>query len=98
MADLEYSDSIERISGLLADVEADSVELQESVGEIIIQKEEHSNGSPTIKGTGIRVEDVACAYEQSGYEPDEITELHPELSLSDVHYVLGYYYEHINDL
>lgn len=97
MTDSERSDSVERISGLLADVEADSVELQESVGEIIVQKEEHSNDAPTIKGTSIRVKDVASAYEHSGYGPDEITELYPDLSLSDIYYALRYYYEHIDD-
>ena len=97
MADSERPDPVEGISGLLADVEADSVELQESVSEIIVQKEGHSNGAPTIRETGIRVEDAASAYEYSGYGPDEITELYPELSLSDVHYALAYYYEHIHE-
>ena len=42
--------------------------------------------------------DVAVAYEHSGYEPDEITQLHPDLSLDDVHRALAYYYDHIDDL
>ncbi|MFA1610048.1 DUF433 domain-containing protein [Halobellus rubicundus] len=61
-----------------------------------IQKsEEHSNGAPTIEGTGIRVEDIANTYEHSEYSPDEITELYPDLSLSDVHTALAYYYKNI---
>ncbi|MFB6190807.1 MAG: DUF433 domain-containing protein [Candidatus Nanohaloarchaea archaeon] len=64
----------------------------------IVRDEEHSQGSPTIEGTGIRVVDIAKAYEHSGYDPDEITELYPELSLSDVHNALAYYYEHIDEL
>ena len=39
----------------------------------IVRDPHHSDGAPTIAGTGIRVKDVASAYEHSGYEPDEIT-------------------------
>ena len=56
----------------------------------IVQDPEHSDGAPTIDGTGIRVEDVALAYEHSGYEPDEITQLYPDLSLAEVHRALAY--------
>ena len=47
----------------------------------IVRDDEHSDGSPTVEGTGIRVQDVADAYEHSGYDPDEITQLYPDLSL-----------------
>lgn len=63
----------------------------------IVRDPQHSDGAPTIEGTGIRVKDVAEAYEHSGYEPDEITQLYPDLSLSDVHRALAYYYDHIDD-
>ncbi len=63
----------------------------------IVQEQEHSDGAPTIAGTGIRVKEIATAYEHSGYEPDEITQLYPDLSLSDVHRALAYYYENIED-
>ena len=64
----------------------------------IVQDEGHSQGSPTVEGTGIRVLDIAEAYEHSNYSPDEITELYPDLSLSDVHTALAYYYKHIEEL
>ncbi|MFB6199641.1 MAG: DUF433 domain-containing protein [Candidatus Nanohaloarchaea archaeon] len=64
----------------------------------IIEDSEHSQGSPTVEGTGIRVVDIAKAYEHSDYSPDEIIELYPALSLSDVHTALAYYYENISDL
>lgn len=64
----------------------------------IVRDPDHSNGAPVLEGTGIRVVDVAEAYEHSGYEPDEITQLYPALSLSDVHAALAYYYEHIEEL
>lgn len=57
----------------------------------IVRADEHSDGAPTIEGTGIRVKDIAAAYEHSGYDPDEITQLYPDLSLSDVHRALAYY-------
>jgi uncharacterized protein (DUF433 family) len=63
----------------------------------IVRDEEHSDGAPTIEWTGIRVQDVADAYEHSDYEPDEITQLYPDLSLSDVHRAPAYYYDHIDD-
>ena len=63
----------------------------------IVRDPEHSDGAPTIEGTGIRVKDVATAYEHSGYEPDEITQLYPDLGLADIHRALAYYYDHIED-
>ena len=63
----------------------------------IVRDERHSNGVPTIEGTGIRVKDIATAYEHSGYDPDEITQLYPDLTLSDVHRALAYYYDHISE-
>jgi uncharacterized protein (DUF433 family) len=63
----------------------------------IVRDSEHSDGAPTIEGTGIRVKDIASAYEHSDYDPDEITQLYPDLSLSDVHRALAYYYDHIDD-
>lgn len=63
----------------------------------IVEDEEHSGGAPTIAGTGIRVSDIADAYEHSDYDPDEIIELYPDLTLSDVHRALAYYYDHIEE-
>jgi uncharacterized protein (DUF433 family) len=63
----------------------------------IVQDPDHSDGAPTIEGTGIRVQDIASAYEHSGYDPDEITQLYPDLSLGNVHRALAYYYDHIDD-
>ena len=60
----------------------------------IVRDPQHSDGAPTIEGTGIRVKDVAEASEHSGYEPGEITQLYPDLSLSDVHRALTYFDVH----
>jgi uncharacterized protein (DUF433 family) len=64
----------------------------------IVRDSEHSDGAPTIEGTGIRMKDVAVACDHSGYEPDEITQLYPDLSLGDVHRPLAYYYYNIEDI
>lgn len=63
----------------------------------IVRVEKHSNGAPTIDETGIRVINVASAYEHSGYSPDEIVEFYPALTLEDVHTAIAYYYAHIDD-
>ena len=63
----------------------------------VVQDEDHSDGAPTIEGTGIRVRDIAEAYEHSGYDPDEITQLYPDLSLADVHDALAFYYDNIDE-
>ena len=63
----------------------------------IVRDPEHSDGAPTTEGTGIRVKDVAVAYEHGGYEPDEITQPCPDLSLGDVHRTLAYYHDNIDD-
>jgi uncharacterized protein (DUF433 family) len=42
------------------------------------QNAAHSDGAPTIEGTGIRVQDVASASEHSGSESDAITQVYPD--------------------
>jgi uncharacterized protein (DUF433 family) len=63
----------------------------------IVKDDAHSDGAPTIEGTGIRVLNVACAYEHNGYSPDEIAEFYPALSLEDIHTAIAYYYGHIDE-
>jgi uncharacterized protein (DUF433 family) len=63
----------------------------------IVREGEHSQGSPTLEGTGIRVINIACAYEHNGYSPDEIADFYPSLSLEDIHTALAYYYANIDE-
>lgn len=63
----------------------------------IVRDPEHSDGAPTIEGTGIRVQDVASASEHSGYGPEEITQLYPDLTLGDVHRALAYFDDHSDE-
>ena len=55
-------------------------------------------GQPCIKGTRIRVLDIAIEYERMGRSPDQIVEAHPGLSLAQVHAALTYYYEHVEEI
>jgi uncharacterized protein (DUF433 family) len=63
----------------------------------IVRDPDHSDGAPTIDDTGIRVLNVASAYEHSDYSPDEIVELYPALTLEDVHTALAYYYANVEE-
>lgn len=63
----------------------------------IVTDEGHSDGSPTTEATGIRVINVACAYEHNGYSPDEIAEFYPTLSLEDIHTAIAFYYGHVEE-
>jgi len=63
----------------------------------IVRDEDHSQGAPTLKGTGIRVINIACAYEHNGYSPDEIADFYPSLTLEDIHTALAYYYANIDE-
>mgnify|MGYP002280788704 CR=1 FL=1 len=63
----------------------------------IVRDSDHSDGAPTVGATGIRVKDIASAYEHGGYNPDEITGLYPDLTLGDVHRALACYDDHIDD-
>jgi len=60
----------------------------------IVHEEEHSGGSATIDGTGIRVANVAGAYVYNGYSPDEIADFYPDLTLEDIHTAIAYFYGH----
>jgi uncharacterized protein (DUF433 family) len=51
------------------------------------------NGSPIIKGTRIRIVDIAIEYEYLNHTPDEIINAHPHLKLEQIHDALSYYYE-----
>ena len=50
-----------------------------------------------LEGTWICVEEVAGLYEHSGHDPDEITELYPDLTLADIQRALVFYYVHVDE-
>jgi len=51
-------------------------------------------GKPRIAGHRIRVMDIVVWHEKRGFSPDEIVEMHPGISLADVHAALAYYFDH----
>lgn len=55
-------------------------------------------GSPIIKGTRIRIVDIAIEYEYLNQTPDEIINAHPHLKLEQIHDALSYYYENRTEL
>lgn len=52
-----------------------------------------SEGQPVIKGTRIKVMDIASRYELVGLSPDDIVNYYPQLKLEQIHDALSYYYE-----
>jgi uncharacterized protein (DUF433 family) len=52
-----------------------------------------SGGQAVIKGTRIRVMDIAIKYELTGLSADKIIDEDPHLKLEQVHDALSYYYE-----
>ncbi len=55
-----------------------------------------SGGQPIIRGTRIRVIDIAIKYELMGLSADKIIDEYPHLRLEQVHDALSYYYENKN--
>lgn len=55
-------------------------------------------GKACIAGSRIRVMDIMIWYEHQGMTADEIVYQYPTITLSDVHYALAYYYDHIDEI
>ena len=53
-----------------------------------------SGGQPVVRGTRIKVTDVAVRYELMGISSDRIVDEYPHLKLEQIHDALSYYYEH----
>jgi uncharacterized protein (DUF433 family) len=55
-------------------------------------------GKPRVAGTRIRVADVVRWHEREGRDPEEIVAAYPQLTLSDVHAALAYYFDHRDEI
>jgi len=64
----------------------------------ITSKKGVRGGAPVIEGTGIQVMDIAVRYHILENTPDEIMAAYPDLSLSQVHDALSYYYDHKEEM
>jgi len=52
-----------------------------------------AGGQPVIKGTRIKVMEIAIGYELMGRTADSIIDEYPHLKLEQIHDALSYYYE-----
>lgn len=64
----------------------------------VTQRKAVSSGKPVIKGTRLRVAQIALEYERLGWSPDQIVQAHPHLTLPQVHDALSCYYEHAAEI
>ena len=55
-------------------------------------------GKACIAGHRVRVMDIVIQHEDLGMDPDEIVAAYPQLSLSDVHVALAYYFDNLNEI
>jgi uncharacterized protein (DUF433 family) len=53
-----------------------------------------SGGQPVVRGSRIKVMDIAIRYELMGMSADMIVDEYPHLKLEQIHDALSYYYEH----
>src|SRR4051794_36458729 len=60
----------------------------------IVKTPDVCGGRACIAGHRIRVADIVVWHERRGYSPDEIVNLFPGLTLSDVYAALAYYFDH----
>lgn len=52
-----------------------------------------AGGQPVIRGTRMKVMDIAIKYEFMGLSADRIIDEYPHLKLEQIHDALSYYYE-----
>jgi len=55
-------------------------------------------GKACIAGHRIRVMDIVIWHEDLSMSPDEIVAAYPELTLSDVHAALAYYFDNVAEI
>ncbi|MEK6283717.1 MAG: DUF433 domain-containing protein [Acidobacteriota bacterium] len=55
-------------------------------------------GKACIAGPRIRVMDIVIWHEDLSMSPDEIVSAYPELTLSDVHAALAYYFDNVAEI
>src|SRR3954447_3818351 len=72
----------------MTDVSREHIEIVEAAG----------GPKPRIKGSRIRVQDIAIWHEKLGMSADEIVQEYPQLTLADIHAALAYYWDHRDDI
>jgi len=64
----------------------------------ITRKQGVCGGKPIIAGTRIKVAQIAIEYDRMGWSADEIVQVHPHLTLAQIHDALSYYYDHVEEI
>lgn len=75
-------------SSLMADTIRDHIEIMQGAG----------GPKACIKGSRIRVQDVAIWREKLGLSVDEIVDQYPQLTMADVYAALAYYWDHRDEI
>ena len=57
-----------------------------------------SGARAVVRGTDIKVSQIASEYEHLGFTPDEIVDAHPHLTLADVHTALAYFFDRPSEI
>jgi uncharacterized protein (DUF433 family) len=55
-------------------------------------------GKACVAGHRVRVMDIVLRHEDLGLSPDEILAVFPQLTLSDVHAALAYYFDNVDEI
>ena len=55
-------------------------------------------GRPRVRGTRVKVSEIARRHVEDDESADEITEALPQLTLAQVHAALAYYYDHREEI
>ncbi|MBL8823925.1 MAG: DUF433 domain-containing protein [Planctomycetia bacterium] len=64
----------------------------------IVATADTCHGQPRVDGTRIRVWDIYWCYEREGMQVDQIIALYPQLTPSNIHAALSYYWDHREQL
>jgi uncharacterized protein (DUF433 family) len=65
--------------------------------DMIVSNPDIRGGRPIIKGTTLRVQDIAEAHRFQNYTPDEMA-YQFQITLAQVHAALAYYFDHRNEI
>ena len=64
----------------------------------VTRKKGVCGGKPIVKGSRMKVAQIAIEYDRMGWSPNEIAQAHPHLTLAQVHDALSYYYDHVDEI
>lgn len=72
--------------------------MENTSNERIVKTPGTCGGKARIAGHRVRVQDIVVWYEHQGMTPDQIVSAIPNITLSDVHSALAYYFDHVQEI